>query len=68
LKFTTRREVTLGTNVNVRPRGVAKSHIKYLRLYSGALKKSKRQTPFLRVSVIKPGPEPTYSQEKRKQK
>jgi len=64
LKFATRREVTLRTNVNVGPRGIAKSHVMYLRLYSSTVTKSKRQVPFLRVPVIKPEPEPTNAREK----
>jgi hypothetical protein len=65
LKFTTRRDVALRTDINVGPRGIAKSHGMYLRLlYTDKMNKSKRQVPFLRVPVIKPGPEPTYSREK----
>jgi len=33
-------------------------------LYTYCVRKSKKQTPFLRVSVVKPGPEPTNAQEK----
>jgi len=64
LKFTTRRDVTLWTDVNIGPRGIAKSHSKYLRVYNTHATKSKRQVPFLRVPAIKPGPEPTNAQEK----